>query len=169
MWKLFNFCTISLVGLSTCKQLNWYVRLFCYRVGLCRYINDDKQIVPMLKMLRQSGRLTFLVTNRWFSPIMFSSMDCLQFRSTNLFTIFGLSKFLISCEGHSFLVQTRECVGTAIGSSLVVGLTEISRKTALLLFNVDVSPIVHAMSWAQQDTTNPPVAVGLTGIQTNHG
>jgi hypothetical protein len=36
----------------------------CYRVGLCRYINDDKQIVPMLKMLRQSGRLTFLVTNR---------------------------------------------------------------------------------------------------------
>ena len=33
----------------------------------------------------------------------------------------------INCEGHSFLVQTRECVGTAIGSSLVVGLTEISR------------------------------------------
>jgi HAD superfamily 5'-nucleotidase-like hydrolase len=29
-----------------------------------KYINDDKQIVPMLKMLRQSGRLTFLVTNR---------------------------------------------------------------------------------------------------------
>ncbi|CAM6028383.1 unnamed protein product [Sphagnum balticum] len=28
-----------------------------------KYINDDKQIVPMLKMLRQSGRLTFLVTN----------------------------------------------------------------------------------------------------------
>jgi hypothetical protein len=62
------------------------------------------------------------------------------------FHYFWAQQILISCEGHSFLVQTRECVGTAIGSSLVVGLTEISRKTALLLFNVDVSPIVHAMS-----------------------
>jgi hypothetical protein len=29
-----------------------------------KYINEDRQIVPLLKMLRQSGRLTFLVTNR---------------------------------------------------------------------------------------------------------
>lgn len=30
-----------------------------------RYINEDRSIVPMLKMLRQSGRSTFLVTNRY--------------------------------------------------------------------------------------------------------
>jgi HAD superfamily 5'-nucleotidase-like hydrolase len=29
-----------------------------------KYINEDRQLVPLLKMLRQSGRLTFLVTNR---------------------------------------------------------------------------------------------------------
>ncbi|CAI8583417.1 unnamed protein product [Vicia faba] len=28
-----------------------------------RYINEDKSIVPMLKMLKESGRITFLVTN----------------------------------------------------------------------------------------------------------
>jgi len=28
-----------------------------------KYINEDRQLVPLLKMLRQSGRLTFLVTN----------------------------------------------------------------------------------------------------------
>jgi len=31
-----------------------------------RYINEDTAIVPMLKMLRDSGRATFLVTNRYF-------------------------------------------------------------------------------------------------------
>lgn len=36
----------------------------------CRYINEDPQIVPMLKMLRQSGRMTFLVTNRYISTWM---------------------------------------------------------------------------------------------------
>lgn len=32
-----------------------------------KYINEDPLIVPMLKMLKQSGRKTFLVTNRWVS------------------------------------------------------------------------------------------------------
>lgn len=32
---------------------------------LIRYINEDTSIVPMLKMLRDSGRSTFLVTNRY--------------------------------------------------------------------------------------------------------
>ncbi|MCH90830.1 cytosolic purine 5'-nucleotidase-like, partial [Trifolium medium] len=30
-----------------------------------RYINEDTMIVPMLEMLRESGRATFLVTNRY--------------------------------------------------------------------------------------------------------
>jgi hypothetical protein len=29
----------------------------------CRYIHQDPHIFPMLKMLKQSGRMTFLVTN----------------------------------------------------------------------------------------------------------
>lgn len=33
--------------------------------GSIRYINEDQLIVPMLKMLRDSGRATFLVTNRY--------------------------------------------------------------------------------------------------------
>lgn len=32
--------------------------------SVSRYINEDDAIVPMLKMIRDSGRSTFLVTNR---------------------------------------------------------------------------------------------------------
>lgn len=35
------------------------------RCSFIRYINDDTSIVPMMKMLRDSGRSTFLVTNRY--------------------------------------------------------------------------------------------------------
>jgi hypothetical protein len=34
------------------------------------------------------------------------------------FHYFWAQQILISCKGHSFLAQTRERVGTAIGSSL---------------------------------------------------
>lgn len=40
-----------------------------------RYINEDTSIVPMLKMLKDSGRATFLVTNR----LVFSLSSFLQF------------------------------------------------------------------------------------------
>lgn len=33
-------------------------------LSFIRYINEDLSIVPMLKMIRDSGRATFLVTNR---------------------------------------------------------------------------------------------------------
>ncbi|KAG6401012.1 hypothetical protein SASPL_137857 [Salvia splendens] len=39
------------------------VRLHYIFVIMQRYINEDSSIVPMLKMLRDSGRATFLVTN----------------------------------------------------------------------------------------------------------
>lgn len=44
-----------------------------------RYINEDTSIVPMLKMLRDSGRSTFLVTNRYFSVLCFADNYNLQF------------------------------------------------------------------------------------------
>jgi hypothetical protein len=36
----------------------------------CRYIHQDPHIFPMLKMLKQSGRMTFLVTNRSVSLLL---------------------------------------------------------------------------------------------------
>jgi len=34
-----------------------------------RYINEDLAIVPMLEMIKKSGRSTFLVTNRYMAPL----------------------------------------------------------------------------------------------------
>lgn len=41
-------------------------RLTAYLLIVTRYINEDISLVPMLKMLRDSGRSTFLVTNRYW-------------------------------------------------------------------------------------------------------
>ncbi|KAF1001364.1 hypothetical protein AG4045_028783 [Apium graveolens] len=54
-----------------------------------RYINEDKLIVPMLKMLRDSGRATFLVTNRYqvFVSVFWGSGGKLVIIMPSLFDI----------------------------------------------------------------------------------
>jgi hypothetical protein len=59
------FQEVTYVNLCTIIGNYVQVRLMqcnCVTLGV-RYINEDPLIVPMLKMLRQSGRKTFLVTN----------------------------------------------------------------------------------------------------------
>ncbi|KAK9273800.1 hypothetical protein L1049_018610 [Liquidambar formosana] len=41
---------------------------------IIRYINEDTSIVPMIKMLRDSGHSTFLVTNRPGDLFVWSAM-----------------------------------------------------------------------------------------------
>jgi hypothetical protein len=68
------FQEVTYVNLCTIIGNYVQVRLMqcnCVTLGV-RYINEDPLIVPMLKMLRQSGRKTFLVTNRWVSRLLYT-------------------------------------------------------------------------------------------------
>lgn len=47
-WKL--LLSFSIIFFLTCQSI--------------RYINEDTSIIPLIKMIRDSGRSTFLVTNR---------------------------------------------------------------------------------------------------------
>lgn len=51
--------------IAVCLTSYWVLFWVMCCSHLClRYINDDTSIVPMLDMLRDAGRSTFLVTNR---------------------------------------------------------------------------------------------------------
>lgn len=52
-------------------------------VLLLRYIHEDPHLVPMLKMLRSSGRMTFLVTNRYLVREVMLSHSKVEFNVRN--------------------------------------------------------------------------------------
>lgn len=44
--------------------LEIFLHFYLFNLSFIRYINEDTTIVPLIKMIRDSGRSTFLVTNR---------------------------------------------------------------------------------------------------------
>lgn len=57
-------CVLKLLILSMDSWWNYFDLVTLLLKFYLRYINEDASIVPMLEMLRDSGRATFLVTNR---------------------------------------------------------------------------------------------------------
>lgn len=50
-------------AMALCGNFLFFIRFFL-TCQIFRYINEDTTIVPLIKMIRDSGRSTFLVTNR---------------------------------------------------------------------------------------------------------
>lgn len=116
-WFTAKICLVDLVihiwVMAFCQQLRSRMldHLIAFLPITTRYINEDTTIVPMLKMLRASGRTTFLVTNRYLIYIIYYRLHLayglsdliLYFRNYVFFSLWDYTNVVMNflCESQT--------------------------------------------------------------------